>query len=400
MRRFLARWRLVVSVLVVVALVVAAFWPAAVEVDFARATRQHLQVTVDDEGETRVRERFVISAPVAGRLERIALRPGDRVTRAETVLARLTPVAPPLLDARVRAELTAALEAARSLASQAGAEHRRAVVALDRARSLSQRQQGLVEVGAISRDEFEATQSGVQAAEASASAAAFNLARADYELQLARARLQAPATAATADARPIVITAPLDGVVLKRVRESETIVSPGEPLLEIGDPQRLEIVADLLSSDAVRVTAGSRVLIEQWGGGRPLEGRVRLVEPSGFMKVSALGVEEQRVNVIVDFVDAAAAHALGDGFRVEIRIVVWEEADTLTVPVGALFRQGDAWAVFTVHDNRIQVQPIVIGPRNATDAQVIEGLQEGQTVVVHPPDTLGDGARVTPRQAS
>ncbi len=396
MRRFLAHWRLLASALVVALLVGAAFWPAAVEVDFARATRQPLRVTVDDEGETRVRERFVVSAPVAGRLQRIALQPGDRVTRGETVLARLTPLAPALLDARARAELTAAVEAARALARQAGAEHRRALVALQRTRSQAQRQQELVDIGAISRDEFEATQSSVQAAEASASAAAFNLARADYDLQLAQARLQAP-TERGADARPIVITAPLDGVVLKRLKESETVVGPGEPLLEIGDPQRLEIVADLLSSDAVRVTPGSRVMIDQWGGGQTLDGRVRLVEPSGFMKVSALGVEEQRVNVVIDFVDVHAAGALGDGYRVEVRIVVWEEANTLTVPVAALFRQGDAWAVFTVTDDRIHAQPIVLGPRNATDAQVTEGLQDGQTVIVHPPDTLRDGGRVTAR---
>jgi HlyD family secretion protein len=197
--------------------------------------------------------------------------------------------------------------------------------------------------------------------------------------------------------KTVDVVAPVDGVVLKRLRESASVVPVGEPLLEIGDPARLEIAADLLSTDAVRVSPGNVVRIEQWGGGDVLEGRVRLVEPSGFMKVSALGVEEQRVNVIIDFVNAAAARRLGDGYRVEVRVVIWRHDATLKAPIGSLFRRGDAWAAFLVEDRRARLRDVQLGRRNDREGQVLEGLSEGQFVVLHPPDTLTDAARVTIR---
>ena len=216
-------------------------------------------------------------------------------------------------------------------------------------RSLVRRQQELTDGRAISRDELEATQTALRTAEEALRAADFSVNRAEYDLQIARARLQQPATGG----RAIEIVSPIDGIVLKRIRESEAVVQAGEPLIEVGDPEQLEVVADLLSTDAVRVPPNARVLIEQWGGGRTLEGRVRRVEPSGFTKISALGVEEQRVNVIIDFADPATARkALGDAYRVEVRIVVWEEADVLKVPVGSLFRRGDDWAVFLIDGGR------------------------------------------------
>ena len=189
-------------------------------------------------------------------------------------------------------------------------------------------------------------------------------------------------------------------MVLKRLRESASVVPVGEPLLEIGDPRGLEIVSDLLSTDAVRVKRGDAVLIEQWGGSHPLAGRVRRVEPSGFMKVSALGVEEQRVNVLVDFVDednAQQAAGLGDGYRVEVRIVVWKDDASLKVPVGSLFRRGEDWAAFIIENNRARLRAVQIGQRNDRDGQVLKGLSEGQRVALHPPDTLEDGARVVVR---
>jgi HlyD family secretion protein len=206
--------------------------------------------------------------------------------------------------------------------------------------------------------------------------------------------LQAPGSTNAA----VEIRAPVDGVVLKRFRESSTVVAPGEPLLEIGDPDQIEIVADLLSTDAVRVPPGAAVLIEQWGGGHALSGRVRRVEPSGFMKVSALGVEEQRVNVIIDFDDpAAASRALGDGYRVEVRIVIWQDANALMAPSGCLFRQGDAWAVFVVDEGVARLQPVELGRRNQSAGQILGGVSAGQTLILHPPDTLTDGMRVTVR---
>jgi HlyD family secretion protein len=196
----------------------------------------------------------------------------------------------------------------------------------------------------------------------------------------------------------VEVRAPISGTVLKRFRESEGIVPVGEPLVEIGEPGRMEIVADLLSTDAVRISEGAEVLIEQWGGGQTLRGRVRRIEPSGFMKVSALGVEEQRVNVIIDFVDPAETARLGDGYRVEVRVVLWREDDVLKVPVGSLFRQGDAWAVFVVEDGLARRQTVALGQRNENDGQILDGLQAGTSVVLHPPDTLTDGTRVTVRE--
>jgi HlyD family secretion protein len=195
----------------------------------------------------------------------------------------------------------------------------------------------------------------------------------------------------------VTLIAPVDGVVLKRLRDSASVVPVGEPLLEIGDPASLEIVSDLLSTDAVRVSRGDAVLIEQWGGGHPLQGRVRRVEPSGFMKISALGVEEQRVNVIVDFADSRESASLGDGYRVEVRIIVWRDESVLKAPIGSLFRRGEEWAAFVVDGDRVRQQTVQLGQRNDREAQVLQGLKEGQQLVVHPPDTLADGMRVRVR---
>jgi HlyD family secretion protein len=392
--RVLKRIRLVIAVLVIAAIVTVAMWPEAVTIDVATATTGPMQVSIDEDGETRVRQRFVISAPVAGRVDRIVLEPGDQVVREKTVLAHIAPVQSSLLDPRTRAELNAAVEAARAAVGQAQAERRRATAALDRARSSEVRQRALFEGGAIPRDTLEAAETAVRTAEEAARAAGFAVQGAEYQLQLARARLLAPQSSGAA----IEIRAPIGGVVLKRFRESAAVVAAGEPLLEIGDPDQIEIVADLLSTDAVRVTSGAEVLIEQWGGGHVLRGRVRRVEPSGFMKVSALGVEEQRVNVIVDFEDpAAAGRVLGDGYRVEVRIVTWEQANALTVPAGCLFRQDDGWAVFVVDEGVVRLQPVELGQRNQSTGQILNGLSAGQTVVLHPPDTLTDGMRVTVR---
>jgi HlyD family secretion protein len=392
--RVLKRLRLLVAVLVVAAIGTVAMWPEAITVDVATATTAPMRVSIDEDGETRVRERFVISAPVAGRVDRIELEPGDQVTREKTVLARIAPVPSSLIDPRTRAELNAAVEAARAAVGQAQAERQRATAALARARSSEARQRALFEGGAIPRDTLEAAQTEVQTAEEAARAAAFALQGAEYQLQVARARLQAPQSSGTA----IEIRAPTDGVILKRFRESSAVVAPGEPLLEIGNPDRIEIVADLLSTDAVRVSPGAEVLVEQWGGGHALRGKVRRVEPSGFMKVSALGVEEQRVNVIIDFEDpAAAGRVLGDGYRVEVRIVTWQDANALTVPVGCLFRQGDGWAVFVVEDGIARLRLVELGQRNQSVGQILGGVSAGQTLVLHPPDTLTDGMRVTIR---
>jgi HlyD family secretion protein len=290
---------------------------------------------------------------------------------------------------------------------QTRAERDRAAETLSRARSAYARQEALAKAGAIASDDLEAAATAVKTGEEALRAAEFTVTRAEYELELARARLQAPTTGG---GRAVDVVAPVDGVVLRRLRESETIVPSGDPLLEIGDPRRIEIVADFLSTDAVRIAPGSPVIVEQWGGGHPLKGRVRRVEPSGAMKVSALGVEEQRVNVIIDLTgdpgppDAPAGSdgvraraALGDGYRVEVRVVVWSEADVLKVPIGSLFRRGDGWAVFVVDAGLARLQPVELGQRNDVDGQVLDGLTAGERVVLHPPDTLVDGAQVAMR---
>jgi HlyD family secretion protein len=392
--RFLKNKKLIASVLVVAAIVAVAMWPQSMEVAVVRAEQGPMQVTVDEDGETRVRDRFLVTAPVAGRVQRIEMEPGDKVVRGKTVLARITPAESPLLDPRTRGELSASVEAGTAAVGQARAERQRAVTTLDRARSTLRRQQELMKAGAISSDALEASQTDVAGAEDALRAAEFAERRAEGELQLARARLAAPSSSG----RAVDVIAPIDGTILKRLRESEGVVPVGEPLLEIGEPDRIEIVADLLSTDAVRVSPGAEVLIEQWGGGHTLHGRVRRVEPSGFMKVSALGVEEQRVNVIIDFNNPKEAVRLGDGYRVEVRIVLWKEDNVLKVPVGGLFRQGEGWAVFVVDEGRVRRQTVQLGQRNENDGQIVSGLEAGATIVLHPPDTLTDGTRVTVRQ--
>ena len=393
MMRLLKSPRLLLAIAIVAAITAAAFWPETMVVDVVTATEGPMQVTIDEEGETRVRERFVISAPVAGRITRIELEPGDEVRRGVSELVRMTPQEAPLLDPRMRTELSAAVDAARAAVGQAQAERGRAAASLSRARSALVRQESLADAGLIARDDLEAAQTAVTTADEAARAAEFAVSRAEYELQLARARLQTPGGGGAS----IQITAPIDGAVLKRLHESAAVVAAGEPLLEIGDPNQLEIVSDLLSTDAVRVPPRAEVLIDRWGGDHPLQGRVRRVEPSGFMKISALGVEEQRVNVIIDLADAAAARALGDNYRVEVRIITWRAEGVLKVPIGTLFRRGEGWALFVVTDGVARLQPIDLGERNDTEAQILGGVPAGQTVVLHPPDTLTDGMRVTVR---
>jgi HlyD family secretion protein len=392
----LFNWKLIAGLLFVGVLLAVALRPQTLEVDTARVSRGAVVVTIDEEGETRVRERFVVAAPVAGRLQRIELEPGDPVKRGR-VVARLMPASPTLLDARTRAELAAAIEAAQAALGQARAERDRAAAALERATSALKRREGLAAAGVVSKDQLEEDQSAMKTAEEALRAADFAVARQEHELQIARARIDPPAP----QGRTITITAPADGVVLKRYRESEADVPAGDALLEIGDPSNLDIVSDLLSTDAVQVSPGNRVLIEQWGGSTPLSGRVRRIEPSGFLKVSALGVEEQRVNVIIDFDDSKdAAARLGDGFRVEVRLVMAEVDNALKTPIGSLFRHAEGWAVFVVENGEARVRSVQPGHRNDLEVEIVTGLAEGETVIVHPPDTLIDGSKVTLRPAT
>ena len=381
------------------ALFFVALRPVPVEVDVAPVVRGPMTVTIDDEGETRIRRRFVVSSPVAGRLQRIELEPGDTVTRQQTVVARVQAEAPPLLDARTRAEAEAARESAASSLGRARADEQRATTALELARRELTREQELAGADLTTRQAVDLRESAVLAAEEATRAATFAVATAAAELQRAEARV-GPNSVDTGD-RVLSVLAPVDGMVLRRLRESAAFVPAGEPLVEIGDPGDLEVVSDLLSTDAVRVRPGSTARLEQWGGEQTLMATVRRVEPSGFMKMSALGVEEQRVNVLMDFDDPATASALlGDGYRAEVRIVVWEADDVVQVPTSALFRQGDAWAVYVTDGASARLTTVTIDHRNSQTAEVREGLQPGDQVVVHPPDTLADGAQVSTREGT
>ncbi|QDH70238.1 efflux RND transporter periplasmic adaptor subunit [Marilutibacter alkalisoli] len=396
---------------VVLALLLVALWPSSTEVDLATVTTGELQVTVDEEGETRVRERYMVSAPVAGEIRRIELEPGDAVEAGRTVVARLRPSAPVPLDMRVRAEAEAAIPAAEAALARAEAERARAATVATRAQQQYERLHALQDSGAIARDAIDAQEAEAKAARDALLSAGHSVDQARHELAAVRARLihqstvteeaaaQEPENASSArGGTDLLVYAPADGVVLRRLRESRGVVQAGADLLEIGDARRLEIVSDLLSSEAVRVSPGDAVLIEQWGGSDTLRGRVRRIEPAGFLKVSALGVEEQRVNVISDFEDPVEAReALGDAYRVEVRIVVWHKAEATRLPVGSLFREDGDWAVFVADAGRARLRKVAVGARNSREAEVLDGLDAGERVVLYPADDLRDGARIRPR---
>jgi HlyD family secretion protein len=398
MFRLLKNRRVWISVAVVGALLAVALWPKATPVDVSPLSRGPLVVTIDEEGRTRVRDRFVVSAPVAGRVLRIELEPGDMVKRGQ-VVARVRAEASPLLDARTRAEAEAAVDSARAALGRARAEEQRAQAVQAQAKRELDRVRGLAREGVVTPQEVDARQADAQLSDESANAAAFAVRAATSELQRAQARLAPPTS--DASGRVVAVAAPTDGVVLKRLRESESVVPAGDPLIEIGDPRQLEIVADLLSTDAVRVKPGARAIIEQWGGEKQLDAKVRRVEPAGFTKISALGVEEQRVNVVLDFNDPVSAWAaLGDAYRVEVRIVTWEAADVLKVPTSALFRVGDKWAAYVLDGGRARQTIIGLGHQTGQEAEVTSGLSADARVILHPGDRLFDGARVSPRPSA
>lgn len=396
MWRLLVNRRLWMAVGLVSVLLAVALWPATVLVDTAPAVRGPLMVTIDEEGRTRVRDRFVVGAPVAGRVLRIALEPGDAVRKGD-VVARILAEPPALLDARSRAEAQAALDSARAALGRAQAEEQRSRTALTQAERELRRTRELAAESLATAQQLDARDADVRAARDQVNAAEFAVKAAEADIERARARLTTGQSAA-GSGREVPVVSPVEGVVLRRIRESETVVPAGDPLLEIGDPARLEIVVDLLSVDAVRVQPGARALVDQWGGERTIEARVRRVEPAGFTKVSALGVEEQRVNVILEFVDSVDAwKALGDGYRVEPRIVLWESGDVLKVPTAALVRTGDSWGVYLVREGRAVLTPVVLGHQNGREAEVTSGLDAGAVLILHPGDTVADGVRVAPR---
>ncbi len=396
-----------VAALLVGAGLAAAFWPQPMLVDLGEVRRGAMMLTVDEEARTRVRDPYVVSTPIAGRLMRVTLEPGDFVEKGKTVVARMLPTNPAALDIRTREQAKAAIAAAEAALRVAEADLNKAIADRDLAEDEVERARKLYEQDTISRaalDRSEGTWRSVQATVDTARAA---ISMRVADLSNARARLisfddQGLYDAATgADATPIDLPSPISGRVLRVIQKSETTLAAGAPILEVGDTQSdLEVVVELLSTDAVRVEVGDRVLITNWGGDGDLHGEVERIDPWGFTKYSALGVEEQRVNAVVQFTDDPAARAtLGHGFRVETRIVVWEADDALIVPSSALFRQDGGWAVFVADsDGTVALTPVRPGRNNGIDAEVLEGLELGTEVVLYPSAGLIDGAKIAPRQ--
>jgi len=375
-----------------------AMWPRPVGVDFAQVTRGPLLVTVDEEGKTRIKDVYTVSAPISGKLVRISLETGDRVKKDVTPVAVIEPTAPPFLDVRSLRELEAQIEAAKAAVALAEAEIRQAESELEFAENELKRARMLIGSKAISERTLEKARIDVDTRRAILARAKSNLEVRKRELESAQARQTAPEEAWKGEVPMgccVTVRAPVSGRVLRLIQESERVVLAGTPLLEIGDTENLELVVEYLSVDAVKVHEGAKATVEGWGG-PPLTAKVKRVEPAGFTKVSALGIEEQRVRVILGLANGseAAADRLGHEYRVVVKIQVYEAAKALRVPISALFRKGDQWAVFVVNGGRAMLAPVEIGQRNTTHAEVLRGLSEGTMVALHPSDRIEDGTRV------
>ena len=388
--KLLRRTFLAVVILAIAVAVVFALRPTPVLVETGRVRRGPMRVTVDEDGETRAHDRFVVAAPVSGRLLRVPWEEGNAV-QAGAVVASIQPLP---LGQQQRAEVRGRIAAAESAVYEAEARVRHARVADEQARRDLARAAELARHGIVSAQIAEQARTAQEASGEELRAAQFNARRAAAELEVARSGLLGFANESASPAR-LTLRSPVAGRILRVVEKSERVVQAGEPIVVIGDPAKIEIVADVLTIDAVNIRAGAPVFLEGWGGDHPLRARVRLVEPWGFTKISALGIEEKRVNVISDFVDPPGP--LADGYRVEARIVIWETPEALKVPGSATFRDRGEWAVYVVEAGRARLRRTETGHRNQDEAEVLRGLAEGQDVILHPPNTLRDGMRVRSR---
>lgn len=390
--RWLKRGALALLVIGVIALLVVAWLPKPIPVDIVALQTNTMEVTVDEDGRARVRDRYVVSAPLSGRMARIELHAGDPIKRG-AIMARIAPLDSPLLDERTRQTGEAQVAVAQAAKGQTKAQIVRATASLDFAKTEAKRMEMLADKGAISKQALEQAQLAQRTAAAELESLRFASRVADHELQMARASL----SRTDGKGEQLDVPSPVDGRVLTVIQQSEGVVQAGTALVELGDPAALEIVVDVLTSDAVSIEPGARVTIDAWGG-PPLPARVRMVEPSAFTRLSALGVEEQRVNVVIDLDGAHADWAtLGDGYRVEARIVVWEAADVLTVPASAVFRHDKSWAVYRIVDNKAVLTVVEIGHRNAQVVEIVSGIELPASVVQHPSDRIVDGVEVVAR---
>ena len=381
-----------IAVIVLAALVVWALQPQPVAVEAAAVTRGAFEQVVRDDGRTRVRDRYVVSAPLAGRVERIRLEVGDPVKQGQT-LALLTPTVPAFLDARTARELQERIGAAEAQLARVKAETAKVMAQRDQARADVARQTRLSKEGFVSATAREQAELALRTTERGLDAARFAEQAAGHDLGQARAAL-IRYKSGEPGAR-WQVTSPVEGTVLRVVQQSESPVTLGAPLIELADIRSLEAVVDVLSQEAVAIRAGMMARLELGQGVAPLAARVRLVEPAAFTKVSALGVEEQRVNVVLDFIEPLERiDTLGDGYRVEAEIVVYERLEAIKAPVAALFRDGDGWAVFVIDEQRVRKRSVKAPRRNATEALIEDGLKPGERVAVYPSDALRDGSKI------
>jgi HlyD family secretion protein len=421
MKNWLSKSFFLVIAAVLVAGVVYAFLPQPEIVDIAAVDRGDIQVTVDEDGKTRIREKYTVSAPLSGRLLRIDMDPGDEVVRDETLLATIEPRDPDLLDARAIAQAEARVKTAEASLLRAAPILEEMRIAQANAESDMARARRSRQGGAVTEEQLEDAESEYRRTSQMLRAAKHAEEIAEFELEQAQAALLRSRPAITSEppvSTPVegngestsengehngsdwtfIIRAPVSGRVLRVFQESAAVVTPGTSLLELGDPKDLEIEIDVLSSDAVKIEPGDLVRLEHWGGEKPLFGRVRLVEPAGFTKVSTLGVEEQRVYVIVDLVDPPETRpSLGDGFRVEARVIIDEAKDVLRIPASSLFREGNEWAVFKVVDGKARKMKVEVGRSDGILSEILKGLAAGEKVVVHPSDRILDGTMVQQR---
>jgi len=384
-----------------VVLIVVGLWPRPGPVEAGVVTRGPLVVTVDEEGMTRVKNRYIVSAPVGGQLRRIDWKAGAVVEAGKTVLATLETGGADFLDARSQAQAVARVHTAEAALAAAGAQRERAVAAAKMYAADFDRLKQLFAQKVLSPQEFDVAQMRATTTQQDERAAEFALKVAEFELQQARAILSRGSAGGSGGAEPLLITSPVSGRILRVFQESARVVPGGFSLVEVGDQTDLELRIEVLSRDGVAIKPGARVMLEQWGGPEPLAARVRHVEPSAFTKISALGVEEQRVYVIADFTDPLEKRpTLGDSYRVEARIVTWENAAALRVPAGALFQRAGSWQAFVIEGGRSRLSVVKPGRSNGVETEIVDGLAEGASVVVYPGDKVTDGTRVTPLTVS
>lgn len=370
--------------------------PKPIEVELVSLSRGPLTVHVTEEGKTRVRNRYVVAAPTSGQMRRVTLRAGDEVKAGETILTTIEPGVSPLLDPRAKAQAEARVQVTEAAKMQAAQSLSMAKTNEKFARTNWERVKNLIEKGSISDTDRDSAERDAAMREQEVRAAEFAQKIAEFELQQAKAALLQMESPTSANV--IEVRSPVGGKVLKVMQESAMVIAAGTSIIEIGDPADLEIEAEILSRDAIAIQPGATVSVEQWGGAEALEARVRRIEPAAFTKVSALGVEEQRVIVLSDLVNPPeAAKMLGDRYRVEVKIAIWHQGDVLLIPAGALFREGSEWKTFVFKDGKAVATPLEVGRTDGRMTQVIKGLEVGAQVLLHPPDSVKDGVAVVKR---